>query len=185
MNIASLAKREFLATIALMALSSAGTPAWADPAAQTLDMAAYDQLKSLAGQWRARSDARGADGATLEIMVTSNGKAVLERLFAGTPNEMTTVYYLAYDKLLATHYCSIGNQPAYRLAPASTPTNIVMEFAGGTGFDPKTDQHAHGVTIKTIDASHLDVEWEFRKGDAAPTHARMLLERMTPTVAGS
>src|SRR5512134_2455686 len=132
MNIASLAGKAVLALIVLTALPGVTASAWADPAAQTLDMAAYDQLKSLAGQWRARSDARGADGATLEIMVTSNGKAVLERLFAGAPNEMTTVYYLAYDKLLATHYCSIGNQPAYRLAPASTPTNIVMEFAGGT-----------------------------------------------------
>jgi hypothetical protein len=167
--------------VMLAALLATAAPVLADPAGETLDMAAFAHLKTLAGQWH-REGASG-DPVTMQLEVTSNGKAMIERLFPGTPHEMTTVYYLAYDRLLATHYCAIGNQPAYQLAPTSVPAHIVMEFAGGTGFDPKTDQHAHGVQIKTIDANHIDVEWEFRKGDEAPTRQRMLLERAAPVTS--
>jgi hypothetical protein len=171
--------RTTLPGLVLAVLIAAIAPAKADPAAQTLDMAAFAHLKTLAGRWQGGA-ASGGEAVAMELEVTSNGNAMIERLFRGTPHEMTTVYYLAYDRLLATHYCAIGNQPAYQLAAGSSPTHIVMEFAGGTGFDPQIDQHAHGVQIRTIDANHIDVEWEFRKGDAAPTRQRMLLERAAP-----
>jgi hypothetical protein len=109
--------------------------------------------------------------------VTSNGRAVIEKLFADTPHEMTTVYFLAGDRLQATHYCSIGNQPSFSLAATSQPRDITMELSGSTGFDPKTDQHAHGVHIEVLDTGQLKVEWQFRKGEASPTYARMLLAR--------
>jgi hypothetical protein len=167
--------------LTLAVLLATAAPVLADPAGQTLDMAAFAHLKTLAGQWHGKV---AGEPVAMELEVTSNGKAMIERLFPGTPHEMTTVYYMAYDRLLATHYCAIGNQPAYQLAPTSAPAHIVMEFTGGTGFDPRIDQHAHGVQIKTIDANHIDVEWEFRKGDEAPTRQRMLLERAA-AVTGS
>jgi len=104
-------------------------------------------------------------------------RAAYEHLFPGSPREMITVYYLAAGRLQATHYCSIGNQPAYRLAAGSTPADIRMEFAGGTGFDPQTDPHAHGVEIRSQDAGHIEGEWHFQKGAQPSGSKRMTLAR--------
>jgi hypothetical protein len=90
---------------------------------------------------------------------------------------MVTMYYLAYDRLQATHYCSAGNQPAFKLAQESTPRDIRMEFAGGTGFDPATDQHVDGERIEVLGPDQLRVEYRFRKGMAAPTREELLLTR--------
>ena len=152
---------------------------------QALDLAVFDQLKALAGRWEGRVDDAAGTPVALEMAVTSNGRAVLERIFAGSPHEMTTVYFLARDRLLATHYCSIGNQPAFELAATSKPTDIVMEFAGGTGLDPKTDQHAHGVHLQVLEPDRLRVEWQFRRGEAEPTYARMTLARVAAAAPAS
>lgn len=160
-----------------LAASATGSIATADPAAQTLDIAAFEQLKSLAGRWEGTLD--GADGgpARLEFEVTSNGRAVLERQFGGTAHEMITVYSLAYDRLQANHFCAMGNQPAYRLAEGSTPRDIRMEFAGGTGLDPAKDRHADGERIEVVGPDELRVEFQFRTGLEAPTRAGMTLRR--------
>jgi hypothetical protein len=155
-----------------------GFPAHADPAAQTLDVAAFEQLKSLAGRWEGRIDDAEHKLAAVEYEVTSNGRTVIERQFPGTGHEMVTVYYLAYDRLQATHYCAMGNQPAYKLASASTPLNIVMEAAGGTGFDPERDQRANGERIEIVSPSEIRVEFQFRTGNEPPTSARLLLSRV-------
>lgn len=175
------ALRAMLTTLSLASAWAAGiaapSPANADPQAPALDLAVFDQLKALAGRWEGRVDDATGTPVALEMAVTSNGHAVLERVFAGSPHEMTTVYFLAHDRLLATHYCSIGNQPAFELVDTSKPTDIVMQLAGGTGFDPKTDQHAHGVHLQVLEPDRLRVEWQFRKGEAEPTYARMTLTR--------
>jgi len=36
---------------------------------------------------------------------------VIEKLFAGQPKEMTTIYHLDGGQLVLAHYCSLGNQP--------------------------------------------------------------------------
>jgi len=141
------------------------------------DAAAYEQLKSLAGLWVGKVADESAMDVQVRYEVKSGGKAVIEHLFPGSPHEMVTVYFLASGLLQATHYCSIGNQPAYTLAAGSTPGDIRMEFAGGTGFDPQVDQHAHGVEIQAKDADHIEVEWHFQKGNLPAGSKRMLLAR--------
>lgn len=153
-------------------------PAGADPQAQTLDQVVFEQLKALAGRWEGHVEDDTGTPLAVEYQVTSHGQAVVEKLFAGAPHEMTTVYYLAYDRLQATHYCSIGNQPALKLVGTSTPKDFMLEFAGGTGFDPRTDQHAHGVHFALPEDGRLKVDWEFRKGQERPTFARMSLARV-------
>lgn len=153
--------------------------------ATTLDLSAYDQLKALAGDWQGRiDDPEQGQPVQIRYAVQSGGKAVFEHLFPGTDHEMVTVYYLAYDRLQATHYCAIGNQPAYTLSPRSTPTEIAMDFAGGTGFDPKSDQHARGVQVRVKDANHIEVRWNFNKGDVPNGSKLMYLERVKATAAG-
>lgn len=44
----------------------------------------------------------------MESEVTSNGKAMIERLFSGAPHGMTTVYCLACDRLLFERVAPAG-----------------------------------------------------------------------------
>jgi hypothetical protein len=152
----------------------------ADPAAQTVDVAAFEQLKALAGRWEGTMEAPASGAASIEFEVTSNGRAVLERQFDGTAHEMITVYSLAYDRLQANHFCAMGNQPAYKLSDGSSPRDIRMEFVGGTGLDPQSDHHANGERIEVTGPDTLRVEFQFRTGLEPPTSAGMRLQRVKP-----
>jgi hypothetical protein len=142
------------------------------------DAAAWAQIKSLAGKWQGTFQ-EGDNGNTLDVAyeVVSDGKAVIERMFAGTPHEMITVFYMSSGKLQATHYCSIGNQPAYRLT-SFDEGRMVFGFSGGTGFDPKKDDYASGASIKVLDADRVESSWSFNKGEQANGGVKSTLRRV-------
>src|SRR5437868_1614896 len=72
----------------------------------------FDRMKSLAGTWKGIVDmGQGPVDMTVEYRVVSGGSVVEERLFAGTPKEMVTMYHDRKGKLALTHYCMLGNQP--------------------------------------------------------------------------
>lgn len=180
MRVASF-RRSVSASVLCAVMFAVGSVAQADPAAQTLDIAAFDQLKALAGRWEGTMEAPATGAAAIEFEVTSNGRAIIERQFGGTSHEMITVFSLAHDRLQANHFCAMGNQPAYRLADASTPRDIRMEFVGGTGLDPQKDHHANGERIEVVGPDELRVEFQFRTGQEPPTSAAMRLKRVAVT----
>ncbi len=126
------------------------------------DVAAFARLTSLEGEWQGRiADEGSGERITIRYDVVSSGKAVIEHMFPDTPHDMVTVYYLASGRLQATHYCSIGNQPAYALSPKSTADELVFDFAGGSGFDPAKDQHAHDTWIRIVDENRIVTHTNF------------------------
>jgi hypothetical protein len=139
---------------------------------------AFEQLKSLQGRWV--GEEKMPDGNTRQVeyayRVQSNGSAVMETAMSGQPEEMTTVFYMAGDKLQATHYCAIGNQPAFRYAPGDDE-RITMAFAGGTGFDPAKDGHVHEGWIRVVDGDHVEQSWVFYENGAPATSMVLQLER--------
>src|SRR5262245_59647151 len=67
------------------------------------------QLKKLEGRWSgpASWDQGGKKGNvdfSLTYRTTSGGKSVMETMFAGTPGEMVTMYFLEGDDLTLVHY---------------------------------------------------------------------------------
>jgi len=160
--------------LALLALAAQGSDSVTDNSAQ----AAFEQLKTLHGRWI--GEEQTLDGQTRQVeyvyKVQSNGSAVLETAMAGEPEEMTTVFYMADGQLQASHYCSIGNQPAFRFAPADDD-RITMTFAGGTGFDPAVDGHVHEGWIRVIDGDRMEQNWVFYDKGAAASTMTMTLER--------
>ena len=122
--------------------------------------AMYDKLKSLAGTWTGKmEDPLEGPPVTVRYEVVSNGKAVIEYQNPGETFEMVTVYYLANGKLRATHYCGAGNQPAYQLGEKSTADLALLEFDGGTGFDPDKDGHVHRGDIRFISPNRIEHQW--------------------------
>src|SRR5271166_1854545 len=65
---------------------------------------AFDQLKSLAGEWEG-SNAQGSK-ANVTYQVVSNGSVLMERLRSAGEGEMVTMYSLDGDHIVVTHYCS-------------------------------------------------------------------------------
>jgi hypothetical protein len=122
--------------------------------------ATYERLKQLAGTWSGRMDDPVA-GPPISVRyeVVSGGNAVIEYQNPGRNGEMVTVYYLANGQLQASHYCAAGNQPAYRLGKGSTHDLAVMEFAGGTGFDPEKDGYVRHGDIRFVAPDRIEERW--------------------------
>ena len=86
--------------------------------------------------------------AAVEYRLTAGGNVVMEVLFPGSSHEMISMYYLDRGKLVAKHYCSMGNQPEMALdEEGSTSGELRFDFTGGTNLDAGKDAHIHGGRI--------------------------------------
>jgi hypothetical protein len=128
---------------------------------------AFEKLKKLEGRWAGPAvwDQDGKkDGVDFNITyrTTSGGKAVMETMFAGTPGEMVTMYFLEGDDLVLVHYCSAGNQPKMKLETPRDSNVLSFRCLGGTNMTEE-DSHMHWVRLEMIDADHLKGGWNSMK----------------------
>jgi hypothetical protein len=142
-----------------------GAPAVAADAPAVDAKAAFERLKTLAGEWKlGETDNHHLKSVEhdpkIVYKVTANGSALMETYFPGTSHEMLTVYHLDGDELRLTHYCAAKNQPRLKLdKKASTADEYVFAFDGGTNFDPAVDLHMHDGRIKFLKGGKLEAEW--------------------------
>ena len=158
-------KKIWIMTVLLAVLAVSAS--WAG----TVDgKAAFEKLKTLAGNW----DGKAEQDLPVAVIyrVTGNGSVVMQTMFAGTDHEMINMYHMVGSDLVATHYCSGGTQPHFKLDPEkSTPTELVFAFNGGTSFDPAKDGHIHNAKIILAGDGKLKEEWTFwAGGKEAGTH---------------
>src|SRR2546421_3663647 len=91
---------------------------------------AFEKMKTLVGTWKGKTDmGQGPTEITVEYRLVSGGSAIEERVFAGTPKEMVTMYHEKNGKLALTHYCMLANAPGMLLESSDTNT---LKF----DFDP-------------------------------------------------
>lgn len=120
---------------------------------------AFEKMKKLAGTWVQADEHGNPTNEVFSIIkVTAGGSAVHETSFPGTPQEMISLYTVDGADLILTHYCVLGNQPRMKADPKSPANQIVFQFAGGSGFDPARDAHAHSMTITFVDDRHIELE---------------------------
>jgi hypothetical protein len=106
----------------------------------------FEKLKGMEGTWSATTMSLDGTPTTVVYRVTGGGSVVMETMFAGEPHEMINMYTLNGDELVATHYCSAGNQPHLRYnAEKSTADDAVFDLVNLTGT--KTPSYINGVTI--------------------------------------
>lgn len=153
----------FLATAACLAWAgTAGSSAANDPSNAN---AAFDKLKTLAGQWEASSD-KGKVTSSLELV--SNGTALLERIKVRDEAEMVTVYYLEGNHLVLTHYCTAGNQPHMQAKAFDPASNTIrFDFAGATNLANAGVGHMHTAEIKFLGPDAFNADWTFYR-DSKP-----------------
>lgn len=117
--------------------------------------------------------------------LTGGGSAVIETLFAGTPEEMVTVYHRDGSDLVLTHDCAGGNQPRMRARTIEGNT-LAFEFEGGTNVDPGKDDHMHSGRLEFVSADEIRAEWQgWSGGRPDPAHlARFHLTRKKGSLVG-
>jgi hypothetical protein len=139
-----------LLVLATAVLSSAGETPRPKPSS-----AEFERMKSMAGTWKGMVDmGRGPVEMVSQYRLVAGGSVLEEKVFAGTPNEMTTMYYDQDGKLALTHYCVMGNRPGMVLKSADAKT-MKFAFDKRCGIDVKKESHMHSLTITFDDADTI------------------------------
>src|SRR5258706_8290679 len=137
--------------LATAAALNAGEPPKLRPASPE-----FERMKSLVGTWKGMVDiGQGPIEMVSQYRLLSGGSVLEEKVFAGTPNEMTTMFYDKDGKLALTHYCVMGNRPAMALK-ASDAQTLTFDFDGACcTIDPKKESHMHALTLRFDDADTI------------------------------
>ncbi len=132
----------------LVVIATARAPA-ADnaPAAQapalSKGQAAFEKLKTLAGDWEGKSTKGWTERVGYRVI--SGGSVLMELSFGAHPNEwMATMFHMDGDRLMLTHYCVAKNQP--RL--------VATQFADD--FSSMTFEYLDATNLKSRDKGHMD-----------------------------
>jgi hypothetical protein len=139
------------------------------------DSAGLQALKALAGSWSGPTYKHNKDDrvwaeepAVVTYKVTGAGSAVVETLFPGQPNEMTTVYHDdSAGNLVMTHYCNARNQPKMELV-SFEDHRLKFELTDDADIDAAHEHHAHELTITLGEDGSLMHDWKnHNMGEAA------------------
>lgn len=143
-----------LATTAVFAMEQGGGKKSVVP--QTSE---WKKLTSLTGEWEGVMDMDGKPMATkLTIRMTGDGSAIMHLMDKDSPHEMLTMIHPDGKRLLATHYCSLHNQPRMAMVPSKAPNQVAFEFVDGTNIGPG-EGYMKGIVFTFIDADHHEEAW--------------------------
>jgi len=138
----------------------------------------FQRMKSLVSAWKGTADmGDGPKEFTVEYRVVSGGSSLEERVFAGTPKEMVTMYYDRKGKLGLTHYCMLGNRPGMLLKSADAKS-IVFDFDPKCGVDAKSEMHMHALTITFEGADTINQIWKLYEDGKPKDNASFTLKRV-------
>jgi hypothetical protein len=135
---------------------------------------AFDQLKSLAGNWEGKNSS--GTPVKLTYTVVSNGSVVMEHLQSMKESEMITMYTLDGDRIVVTHYCSAGNQPTMQTAPSPAASGKYdFSFVRVSGTKTPDEGHMAALTLSIADKDHLTQTWTF------DDHGKSMVDTLTYT----
>jgi hypothetical protein len=121
---------------------------------------AFDQLKTLVGEWEGVNSGRPVK---VTYTLVANGTALMERLQPADEPDMITMYSADGDHVVVTHYCSGGNQPQM-VAQATTGKAEKLSFTlvRVTGLKTPDDDHMVGLVLTLSDKDHLTQQWKYQ-----------------------
>lgn len=120
---------------------------------------AFEMMKTLAGTWEGEMDmGEGPAKMTVTYALTSGGSAIIETVWAGTPNEMVTIIHDDSKKrLVLTHFCMLHNQPKMTLA-GMDEKELRFELAGDADIDPM-EMHMHSARFRFVSPDKMVNTW--------------------------
>jgi len=106
---------------------------------------AFEQLKTLVGNWRAVDP---NSSTSIEVKLIANGSALVETWTMSPAKQSMTVYTLDGNRLLATHYCPQGNAPRLVFTNTDTSGAHHFDFFDGTNIQNPDGFHEHAFWIR-------------------------------------
>jgi len=173
-------KNKIITLGATLLLSALALTRAAEPPKPAPASAEFERMKSLVGTWKGTTDmGQGPVEMVSQYRLLAGGSVLEEKVFAGTPNEMTTMYYDKNGKLALTHYCLFGNRPGMILESADAKT-MRFAFDESCGINVKKESHMHAMTLIFEDANTLTASCKaFMDGKEMPEHPTTL-KRVRP-----
>jgi hypothetical protein len=153
-------------TMLLLLAGCLAIPAANSKSDRTIDVpAAYGRLKTLAGEWEAKT-AEGKDRLNYELI--AGGTSLVERETSDSRPTMMTVYNVDAHRLLLTHFCMAGNQPRMQASAFDPATGeLEFQFLDATNLPSPNKGHMHSVKMRFVDNDHLMTEWQFYENGKA------------------
>jgi hypothetical protein len=128
--------------------------------AQTDAQRAFATIKSMPGMWVGKS----SDGRDLEISfkLVSGGSAVMSEIMGSDSHDMVSMFNLdGADKLLMTHYCSIGNQPRMQASVSPDGKTLTFNYVDATSLASADAGHMQKMVLTVVDENHHTEDWTF------------------------
>ena len=125
--------------------------------------AGWEKLKTLVGTWQSTTAAHPG-AVTITFRLVSNGSSLMETMdVPDHSEEMITMY--APDgpsgRIVATHYCSAGNQP--RMAAAGLDgSRLAFDFLDATNVVDPNGELMRNLEIRFQDSDHFEQRWTSR-----------------------
>lgn len=138
----------------LVFLLAAGT-AFAQSDAQKT----FDHLKALNGHWEGKAS-NGKD-LKVDFHPTAGGSAIMSEILG--EEDMITMFHLDNDRVMATHYCTAGNQPRMVASASPDGRTFSFNFVDGTNIASPKAGHMDRLVITIADADHHTEDWTFVK----------------------
>ena len=122
----------------------------------------FDKLKSLVGTWAGTT--QDGKAVTVSYKLVSEGNVLMESLDKpGHAQTMITMYHVDGDRILMTHYCSVGNEPRMRAKSLSADgSKLSFTFLDITNLDSPDAPHMHGLVFTFKDKDHMVQKWTMR-----------------------
>jgi len=160
----------------------AGTAAVAVPSNEKAAGAlAFEELKTLVGEWEGRNK---SGPVKITYTLVSGGTALMERLQPANEAEMITMYSADGDRIMVTHYCSQGNQPAMK---SETLKGVAKQYSFSlvsvSGLKTPDEGHMVGLVLTMLDKDHLTQEWRYQ--DKGKTSAEIFQYKRKPEKAST
>lgn len=106
----------------------------------------FEKLKPLVGEWKGTTPTGRVFGVSYQLVASNT---VLVETWTMAPGRQTmTLYHLDGNHLLATHYCSAGNQPRLQLKAPAAPDDFVFDFVSSTNLPDPQVSHQHQFDIQ-------------------------------------
>ena len=95
--------------------------------------------------------------------LTADGSVLREEFRPAKGAAMMTMFSVDGDHLIATHYCSAGNQPQMTTETIVEPQSgtFVFSLVRVTGMATPEDWHNTGLEVLLRDKDHLTQKWTY------------------------
>lgn len=126
--------------------------------AQTAAQKSFDQLKSLDGSW----EGKNSQGKPVNVSFrdTAGGSALMSEIMGH--EDMITMFTLdGPNRLVLTHYCTVGNQPRMNGSFSPDGKTVTFDFVDATNLATPNAGHMQRVVFTIVDANHHTEDWTF------------------------